>query len=424
MRLQTPGFANFTCSSAAPGCFCFCFCVCLFCSAKHAKNARKKARGRRAADPPTFRGKCGTSAAQVRHKCGTSAPQVRHTCGTSAAHLRSKCGASAEQVRSKCGAQCGSRAERVRKNAGGCAARRLLPKTTRNGFFTSQSHYAPPPCAPTNGRPGFPFGFLGAGGRLPKARRGRVSFVQFFFFFFTSQSPKTATKIISKKGGCAAQSTLNFPLKKRNLAGARADPLLRIRGGDCGTAVAPVRHLCGTGAEPVRIACGTGAERERNGCGTGAERVRNVCGTPAERRRICGAASSEESRIFLSEFICFPQKKTHRPPELIKFFMPAARHENKRNSAMCLVGGALARGSRAAAAGSGGGCGFCGVIREGAVASMRVGNTPWFRRVRWALWFCCFTPAPGEEASGSGVARRTRGKLRASPHARRYGRAM
>ena len=32
----------------------------------------------------------------------------------------------------------------------------------------------PPPCAPANGRPGFPFGFLGAGGRLPKARRGRV----------------------------------------------------------------------------------------------------------------------------------------------------------------------------------------------------------------------------------------------------------
>ena len=31
----------------------------------------------------------------------------------------------------------------------------------------------PPPCAPTNGRPGFSFGFLGAGGRLPKARRGR-----------------------------------------------------------------------------------------------------------------------------------------------------------------------------------------------------------------------------------------------------------
>ena len=42
----------------------------------------------------------------------------------------------------------------------------------------------PPTCAPTNGRPGFPFGFLGAGGRLPKARRGRVFIVQFFFFFF------------------------------------------------------------------------------------------------------------------------------------------------------------------------------------------------------------------------------------------------
>ena len=28
---------------------------------------------------------------------------------------------------------------------------------------------------------------------------------------------------------------------------------------------------------------------------------------------------------------------------------------------------------------------------------------PWFRRVRWALCCCCcFTPAPGEEASGSG----------------------
>ena len=35
----------------------------------------------------------------------------------------------------------------------------------------------PPPCAPTNGRPGFPFGFLDAGGRLPKAGRGRVFIV-------------------------------------------------------------------------------------------------------------------------------------------------------------------------------------------------------------------------------------------------------
>ena len=33
---------------------------------------------------------------------------------------------------------------------------------------------------------------------------------------------------------------------------------------------------------------------------------------------------------------------------------------------------------------------------------MRVGNTPWFRRVRWALCSCCLTPAPGEEAGGSG----------------------
>ena len=33
--------------------------------------------------------------------------------------------------------------------------------------------------APTNARPGFPFGFLGAGRRLPKARRGRVFIAQF-----------------------------------------------------------------------------------------------------------------------------------------------------------------------------------------------------------------------------------------------------
>ena len=39
----------------------------------------------------------------------------------------------------------------------------------------------PPPCAPANGRPGgFPFGFLGSGGRrLPKARRGRVFIAQY-----------------------------------------------------------------------------------------------------------------------------------------------------------------------------------------------------------------------------------------------------
>ena len=47
-----------------------------------------------------------TSAAQVRHKCGTSAAQVRHKCGASAEH-------SADRVR----------------NAGRCAARRLLAKT-------------------------------------------------------------------------------------------------------------------------------------------------------------------------------------------------------------------------------------------------------------------------------------------------------
>ena len=43
----------------------------------------------------------------------------------------------------------------------------------------------PLPRAPANGRPGFPFGFLGAGGRLPQARRGRV----FQKFNSSSSSP-------------------------------------------------------------------------------------------------------------------------------------------------------------------------------------------------------------------------------------------
>ena len=188
-------------------------------------------RGRRAADPPTLRHKCGTSAAQVRHKCGTSAEQVRHKCGTSAAQVRHKCGTSAAQVRHKCGtsadqvqvkcgAQCGSRAER-RRMCGAASSGKNTPQKT-------QKH-------------------------PPKAQN-------------TKKDEKN-TQFFSPSGLFAGTR--------------RADPL-RIRGEDCGTAAAPVRHRCGTGAEPVRIVA----------CRTGAERVRNGRGTPAERRRICGAASS------------------------------------------------------------------------------------------------------------------------------------
>ena len=42
----------------------------------------------------------------------------------------------------------------------------------------------PPPFAPANGRPGFPFGFLAAGGRLPRARRGRVFIVPKFSIIY------------------------------------------------------------------------------------------------------------------------------------------------------------------------------------------------------------------------------------------------
>ena len=44
----------------------------------------------------------------------------------------------------------------------------------------------PPPCAPTNGRPGFSFGFLGAGRRLPKARRGRVFIVHYHYYWLVA----------------------------------------------------------------------------------------------------------------------------------------------------------------------------------------------------------------------------------------------
>ena len=41
----------------------------------------------------------------------------------------------------------------------------------------------------------------------------------------------------------------------------------------------------------------------------------------------------QESRLFCPNFAS-REKSTHRPPELIKFPMPPARHENKRNPAM------------------------------------------------------------------------------------------
>ena len=95
-------------------------------------------RGRRAADPPTFRHKCGTSAEQVRNKCGTSAEQVRHKCGTSAAQVRIKCGSSADQVRSTVQIACGTGAERRRMCGAASSAendqkRLLYLAITQNG---------------------------------------------------------------------------------------------------------------------------------------------------------------------------------------------------------------------------------------------------------------------------------------------------
>ena len=148
------------------------------------------------------RNKCSTSAAQVRHKFGTSAAQVRHKCGTSAEH-------SAYRVR----------------NAGGCAARRLLAKTP------NKKHKNTPKSTKT-----------------PKRRK------------------KTPNFFVSPSG---------------LFADTRADPL---RNGG-GTGAAPVRHRCGSRAERVRNGCGTPAERVRNAGGTPAER-RRICGAASSNRAL------------------------------------------------------------------------------------------------------------------------------------------
>ena len=74
--------------------------------------------------------------------------------------------------------------------------RRLAPLIRGRGHHTSISPSSPRTLcpqlfAPTNGRPGFPFGFLGAGGCLPKARRAGVFCVQFCFFFFITKHSAT-----------------------------------------------------------------------------------------------------------------------------------------------------------------------------------------------------------------------------------------
>ena len=163
-------------------------------------------RGRRAADPPTLRHKCGTSAAQVRHKCGASAAQVRHKCGTSAAQVRHKCGTSAAQVRHKCGTSAEQVLSTVRIACG-------TPADVRRGVFW-QKH-------PQKNRKTPP--------KAQKHQKRRKKHPTFF-------SPSGL------------------------FVGARTDPL---RNGG-GTGAAAMRHRCGTGAALVRHRCGTGADRVRN----------------------------------------------------------------------------------------------------------------------------------------------------------------
>ena len=90
-----------------------------------------------------------------------------------------------------------------------------LAKGTARAFFFVQ-FIGPPPCAPTNGRPGFPYGFLYSGGRLPKARHGRFLIVQFFFFFFFVQFTTTTS-------GCL-EYMARKKHKRRSPEQTRADP--------------------------------------------------------------------------------------------------------------------------------------------------------------------------------------------------------
>ena len=68
---------------------------------------------------------------------------------------------------------------------------------------------------PPHDRPGLPFGFLGAGGRLPKDRRGR--FIGQFTIINNSETrpPTTSPKLSPPAGG-------NTPPERRRLASAAA----------------------------------------------------------------------------------------------------------------------------------------------------------------------------------------------------------
>ena len=126
----------------------------------------------------------------------------------------------------------------------------------------------PPPRAPTNGRPGFPFGFLGAGGRLPHG----TAWAGFVVFF------------VPLGGACPPSGARS---RRRPLESAIHHHH------KCGTSAAPVRHKCGTSAAQVRHQCGTSADQVRTKRGAQCGEQCGSCGTGAERRRTCGAASSD-----------------------------------------------------------------------------------------------------------------------------------
>ena len=84
-----------------------------------------------------------------------------------------------------------------------CVAKPFRPTRNLAARTPAAATDSPLMCAPANGRPGFPFGFVGAGGRLPKARRGRLLIGKFsFLLFFFRRSMMAGRVFLVMTGAC------------------------------------------------------------------------------------------------------------------------------------------------------------------------------------------------------------------------------
>ena len=103
-------------------------------------------------------------------------------------------------IRSRCGVWAGMR-----------AGLRLISFIQEPRVFHGLS-LGPPPRALTNGRPGFPFGFLSAGERLLKARRGRVCCATHHHSMASSSSLKVCIRLPCIRKACGRSFMGRFML--------------------------------------------------------------------------------------------------------------------------------------------------------------------------------------------------------------------